>query len=713
MKKLLFAILFSSVVCNAQEKEVQIDSIVIQGRTKIKKEISEFKKHGQSTEIVSQYELNRNTNNFIEQSLGTLSGVQVDKRTTVGGQRIVVRGYGNDQKFNNWGVKMYHNNFPLTNADGVTILEDIDFSLINHIDVIKGPASTLYGGGVGGTLRFYIKPNSEKGTFLSQNLMGGSFKTLQSATRIDAISDKSSVIFNYNHFESDGYRPRGTSNRNNYTFLGNFKLNEKQNLEVYAAHNNSKEGVPGQISYADYYAGIDNGNLAYTRRNAGNHFISSRFSVGHQLKILPKLDNKTNIFYGNLEVDRKAAGAYENTMSPTYGVRTAFIFDKNLNENFKNNLEFGAEHLITKALTSNYRFTGTNPNVPDEVRPMNKNTYFKYNNFATSIFAVNRLTYQPWKMSFLAGVSFNKLGYDRVDLLAVPGAVSNYKDQSFEKDFKPNYAPHFALQKTYKTHVFNLSYSEGFNAPTAATAFVSGTSSANDNLKTERAKMWDLSAQGLLFNTKFDYQISLFDMKINDKLTQLSTGTYSYWSNTGNQHNKGFEISLGYVENFGSGFFKRVEPYFNFAHYNFKYSDFKTVLGGSLQDYSGKSVIGVPKNKFSLGLDFMTHSGFYLFNTFNYLGNVYSDFGNTNEVKGFHHLNSKLGYKKTFGKFDLDAFVLGNNLTNQINYTFLFLGNNVGDNDPDSQYPSNVATDITPGPKKAYFFGGLNLKYRF
>ena len=307
-KTIWIVAILATTFCYAQtqEQEKAIDTVQIQGRTKIKKERSEFKRHAQSTEILSNYELNRNTNNFIEQSLGTVAGVQVDKRTTVGGQRIVVRGYGNDQKFNNWGVKMYLNGFPLTNADGVTVLEDIDFSLINQVDVIKGAASTLYGGGVGGTLRFYIKPETTKGTSLSQHFMGGSFKTMQSATRVDAVSENSSVMFNYNHFQSDGYRPRGTSNRNNYTFLGNFKLNPKQDIEVYAAHNNSYEGVPGQISYEDYYAGIDNGNLAYGRRNAGNKFVSSRFSVGHHWKIIPELQNKTNIFYGNLEVSRKA-----------------------------------------------------------------------------------------------------------------------------------------------------------------------------------------------------------------------------------------------------------------------------------------------------------------------------------------------------------------------------------------------------------------------
>ena len=131
------------------------------------------------------------------------------------------------------------------------------------------------------------------------------------------------------------------------------------------------------------------------------------------------------------------------------------------------------------------------------------------------------------------------------------------------------------------------------------------------------------------------------------------------------------------------------------------------------ENYSGKEVVGVPKHKASLGLDFTTHSGFYLYNTFNYLDRIYTDFANTTKVKAYHQLNIKLGYKKSFGQFEMDAYVMGNNLTNRINYTFVFLGNSVGDNDPDSQYPQNVATDITPGPKSAYFFGGLNVKYRF
>ena len=51
---------------------------------------------------------------------------------------------------------------PLTNAEGITLLDDVDFSYVNNIEVIKGPASTFYGGGIGGTVKFYTRPSFEK-----------------------------------------------------------------------------------------------------------------------------------------------------------------------------------------------------------------------------------------------------------------------------------------------------------------------------------------------------------------------------------------------------------------------------------------------------------------------------------------------------------------------------------------------------------------------
>lgn len=708
---------------HAQENEKTIDEVEVYAKAKLAKEREEFKKHAQSTEIVSQYDINRNNPSFIEQSLGTMAGVQVERRTQLGGQRIIIRGYGNDQKFNNWGTKMYWNNIPLTGADGVTILDDINFGMINHIDVIKGPAATLYGGGSGGAIRFYTKPETQKGTSISEEFNTGSFGLFQTSTSATNVGDNHSITANFTHIGSDGYRPHGKSIKNFYTINGEFKLNEKQKITLLATHGNSLEQVSGQISFDDYYNGIDDGNFAYIRRGAKTKFVTSRVGIGHVWNITKNFSNNTTIFYTGTTSDRIAAGAFETYSAPNYGLRSVFNFTKDW-ENFSSNTEFGIEIQQSKSLISNYRFKSVKINEEPILRPMYDGSYFKYLNNQSNYFAVEKLTYKPWDLMFLAGVSLNQISYNREDLFAVPGLFvingTNYynKNLSFEKKFDLVATPHFALQKTWKDQIFNLSYSEGYNAPTSATAFITGINVANDNLLPEKAKMWDFSVQGILGKTNIDYQFSLFNIDIKDKLTQTrgtsGNQTYTYWTNTGDQKNKGLELSVGYAYKPNNSFLTKIQPFANYTFNDFKYSKF-SVNSPDLNEntFGGNTVVGIPKHKVALGLDFSTKIGLYLQNTYNYMGTVYTDFKNENKVKSFALLNAKLGYKHSFGKFDTDVFVIGNNLTNQINYSFLFYGHSINDSDTDNQYLGTKSTDVNPGPDKAYYFTGFNVRYNF
>ncbi|SEG27594.1 iron complex outermembrane recepter protein [Halpernia humi] len=718
--QLLLGAILASPFALAQNREQTIDSVQILGRNKIKHERAEFSRHAQSTETLGVYELNRNNSAFIEQSMNTMAGVQVDKRTNLGGQRFVIRGYGNDQKFNNWGVKFYLNSVPITNADNTTILEGIDFSLINSVEVIKGPAGTMYGSGVGGVARFYMRPETQKGVTLSQKTAGGSFGLLQSATRVDAVGDDYSVMFNYSHIQSDGYRPNGSSLRNDYAFLSNFKLNPKQSLTVYASQNYSHEGTPGQIPYDSYYAGSVEGNDAYTRKNSGNKFITTRASVTHNWQMLPNLSNQTSIFYSNLDANSVSAGALGNSSNPSYGFRSVFHLKNNIDENFKNDVEFGTEYQISRSLGTSYRFTGS-ITVPLETTGIAGSSYGKTYNQALSFFAIDKVTYKPWDLTLIAGLSGNNTKYNREDLLAIPNLIPGHTDNSFSKTYNTVFTPHIALQKVYKEQIFNLSYSEGYNAPTSSATFIGAPiNSTNENLQPERAKMWDFSVQGLLSKTRFDYQVSVFRINVKDKLTTIPTSTstgdiYTYTANTGDQRNQGLELSLGYVYSKNNSFLKTVRPFVNWSYYDFKYTNFKTIVGRGVTvpgNYDHKTVVGVPRNKLAIGLDLDTNVGLYLNNTFTYLGDVYADFANERLVKGFTQYNAKLGYKMRFGKFDTDLYIAGNNLTSQINYTFLFLGSNINDSDKGSQF-GNQQTDLNPGPNKAYFFGGLNLKYHF
>ena len=709
------------VAQSKQDSIYQLKNITINARPKILKEQSEFKRHGQFTELLSSQELNRNNPAFLEQSLGVMAGVQVDKRTQVGGQRIVIRGYGNDQKFNNWGIKAYFNQFPLTNAEGVTILDDVDFSIVDNIEVVKGPASTMYGAGVGGVVRFYLKNSDEKGISLTQNTTTGSFNLIQTNTRLDLVTDNASMFVNFGHLESDGYRPNGQSLKNFITYKGDFKFSDKQSVNVFLSHNYSHEGISGQIPYSYYYANNDPGNQAYLIKNSHLEMQSTRFGVSNNYKFSNSFRNSTVLFYSGTEWERVVAGAYEQASSPNYGIRSVFTKTNGISNEIENVLDFGTEIQQCKSLISNFRFTGDSNN-PLTVSPIAPGNYYKYTTNQQSVFIHDRINFKKYDVSVILGLSANHIDYDRIDLLALPGLiVGNTKNTSFSKSFATSYNPHIAIQKTYKDQIFNLSYSEGYNAPTASTSFIAALNKTNDDLIAEKAKMVEFSAQGLLFNTHFDYQVSLFNMNIENKLTQLSAanpagGSYTYTANTGNQVNKGLEASIGYVFTINSNpFLSKVTSFVNFSYYDFKYTDFSTRVGGILSDFSNKKVVGVPKQKYSVGLDFQSPKGIYLNSTFNYLSEVYSDFANTNIVNGFGLLNAKLGYKIATKnkKISLDFFVAGNNLTNQTNYTFLFLGGSINDFDPGNGFPIGMAADVNPGSSKSYFWNGINLKYHF
>ncbi|MDZ7897517.1 MAG: TonB-dependent receptor plug domain-containing protein [Arcicella sp.] len=722
MKKIYIILIpiFLSNISQAQTNHKELDEVIVKEKKKTERERSEFIHHAQSIKVLTETDLNRNNPAFIEQSLNIIAGVQMDKRTQLGGQRLIIRGYGNDQKFNSWGIKAYYNGVPITSAEGITVMDDIDFANLDHVDVIKGPAATLYGGGVGGVARFYMKPSEEKGISVTEKFAVGSFGLFQSNTRIDYVTDSSSMMLNYGHLQSDGYRPLGSSLKNFVSFLGELKLSRKQTLTTFLSHNYSLEGITGQIPYADYYAGIDKGNLAYTKKNSRNDFQTTRFNLTNSYTFSKNFTNTTSLFFFLQDFKRVVAGADENSMSPSYGIRSVFDWKTNFSSSINNNLTFGTEIQQSRSLISNFRFLGTDDTSPLKLQDISRGSYFKNITNQASYFFINRTTITPYDLSLIVGLSANNIGYSRADLFGGPGLVTGYnRDLSFEKTFSTSFNPHVALQKVFGKQIVNLSYSEGYNAPTATSAFIGTINKANDDLLPEKAKMIDLAVQGLLFDTKLDYQISYFGMDITNKLTQLSGvlangGTYTYFANTGNQKNNGLELSLAYTYvGTTKSFLKKVQPFLSYSNYDFTYSDFKTRFGGALVDYSGKRAVGLPNQKYALGLDILTNCGLYLNNTYTMIDDVYTDFANTNNVKGFTQLNSKIGYLLKTKRMEFDFYVAGNNLTYQINYTFLFLGNSFGDTDPGNGFSAGAITDVNPGPSKAYYFGGVNVKFRF
>lgn len=95
----------------------------------------------------------------LNEALATIPGVQVDNRYNYAlGERISIRGLGARAQFGVRGVRVLLDGLPATMPDGQTQLNHVDVASLGGAEVVRGPASALYGNAAGGVIRLSTPP---------------------------------------------------------------------------------------------------------------------------------------------------------------------------------------------------------------------------------------------------------------------------------------------------------------------------------------------------------------------------------------------------------------------------------------------------------------------------------------------------------------------------------------------------------------------------
>src|SRR5690606_26499912 len=95
--------------------------------------------------------LHRFDNTNILPAINTVPSVRMEERSP-GSYRLSIRGSSLRSPFGVRNVKVYYNNIPIPDPGGFTYLNQLGFYNIDNLTIIKGPGSSLYGAGNGGTL---------------------------------------------------------------------------------------------------------------------------------------------------------------------------------------------------------------------------------------------------------------------------------------------------------------------------------------------------------------------------------------------------------------------------------------------------------------------------------------------------------------------------------------------------------------------------------
>lgn len=682
----------------------------------------------QSIVKLNEVELKRGTGLFLNDAINANTpGVYMQSRTSSAGQAFNIRGYGNgargtngiNSNFDNQGSKIYLNGIPITDPEGITVMDDIDFGSVGNVEIIKGPAGSLYGLAIAGVVNLRtIKPEKNK-ISIGQDVLIGSYGLQRYTTHLQIGTDSSTVLVNYGRQQFDGFMPHTASHKDFVNMFGEFQLNAKQSIDAYFGYSNSYDERNGELTIKQYNENDFSGNPNYIKNNAHSEVIGIRAGVGHTYKFSDHFSNTTTLFGSGFNTNASSAGGWTDRLPVNYGLRSTLDMKFALSEKTALSGVAGIETQMQNSQTIGYAMVVDSQDISGYNIIGNQRSNQSTVTKTTSLFTEWTLTL-PYDFGVTAGIGVSNMDIELNDRTF--NATTNHPNSKripthYENSYKGLVSPHFAINKVFakKFSVFgSLSY--GYKAPVSSYFFIPTTGEVNKDLIPEIAAQIEAGIKGSLFKDKLYFELTSFSIGYIDRFTTVAvpnpsnTATlYTYMVNGGSQNNKGIEF-LAKVNAYQSktAAVKYIRPFVNFTYSNFKYLDFKfqSIAKNNgkdslvTTDFSGNKVAGVPPVVANVGVDFALKFGLYGNATYSYRDQMPFTSDGKNIADSYSLLNAKIGFRRELSKhFDLDVFAGANNITGEKYYYMVFL----------NQLPDAYI----PAPNEINYFGGVNLKYNF
>ena len=659
---------------------------------------------------LGESDLQRASGLSLEQSINTQPGLFMQSRTPWGGARITIRGYypstsGNSPNSNGLGTQVFLNDIPITDATGLTILDDVDFARLGSVEVIKGPASSQYGSAIGGTVLLNsVRPAPDQ-TSVNEQVVAGSYGLLRSTSSFETATAHSDLVIDYGYQDYDSFRPHSGSLKNFVHVTGDVNLSERQNLSGYFSYARSHESLAGEIDSAPFYARERVSNAAYLANDSRIDLNSVIAGVTDRYRIGEHFSNQSTLFATGRFVNQPFAHGFTDNTQFNFGARTSFGYDAQLG---RVGLTGSLGALVQRSqISTNGVFILPFP--PFVERPTNQENSATNGSLFTEWSAA-----LPHRVIVTAGASVNRNAFAIHNLLK-DGALFD-TTQTQRKTFDWVVTPRVLVSKGFATSsLVYASVSAGYTPPLLSNV-IANTGAVDLSLEPERAVQYEVGTTGAYLNDRLNTQFDVFDIENTNKLVSETSSSVTFTTNAGKQRNRGLEASVGYAfVRDSSRALSLVRPWLSYALTDAKFIDFKSDDNndGGTVSFSGNAVPRVPRNTFGAGLDVGTRQGFLLTSSFLHIDRVPVTFDNSTYVRGYDLLGARLGYRRTVAQhWMLEAFAGGDNLLGNTFYNFLFVGPNI----QGLATPAQGGTGdgyIIPGPYSATGYGSVSLRYVF
>ncbi|MEM8528646.1 MAG: TonB-dependent receptor [Bacteroidota bacterium] len=593
--------------------------------------------------------------------------------------RITVRGIGSRNLFGTAKIRAFLDGIPLTNGSGETTIEDIDLSLVDNVQIVKGPTSSAYGAGLGGVI--YLNTDSQnEGNELNISNTFGSYNLQRNLIQYKYGKDNFNLSIGLNRTHSDGYRENNEYDRLGFTVLSKYEKKDKK-LTLLFNHIDLKAFIPSSLNEDDFLNEPQKAAFAWGQVKGFEDYTRTLIGVSYQTDIGKKMTNTTSLFSSQYRSYESRPFNILREYSTSLGGRTKFkipLFNYN-------QLEFGAEFF-----DENYDWhtNVTNDGILGNLLSDNAEHRQYLNAFVQTRWYINDVIAS-------AGLNFNATDYDLEDRF--PNANDLSGDYSFDPVLSPFLTLHYEPNWLNGNTIFAIA-SHGFAPPTLEET-LTPDGNINPNIQPEQGWNFELGSRGQI--DWLTYNFSLYSMQIKDLLVARRTAADQFIGiNAGKTVHNGIELALSSRHNLRNSF--NLYPFLNYSFSDFIFEKFID----EEKDFSGNELTGTAPHITSMGIRF--DAG----NQQNFYGNINYQFvdamplrdDNSIYSEAYHLVNLKLGYRLDLGKnWQLDFSGGINNIFNE-QYASMLLINagSFGGRAPRYYYPGL--------PRN--FYGGVNMRYR-
>ncbi|UVC31058.1 TonB-dependent receptor PqqU [Pantoea sp. SOD02] len=597
----------------------------------------------------------------LSENLSSVPGLQIQNRQNYAQDlQISVRGFGSRSTFGLRGIRMYVDGIPATMPDGQGQTSNIDIGSIDHIDVLRGPFSALYGNSSGGVINVETETGQQP-TTLEASSWYGSYGSWRNSVKASGATGDGTQAGDVNYtvsasrFTTHGFRDHSSAQKN----LGNAKLGVRIDdvstltLLFNSVHVDAQD--PGGLTaeqWKDNPRQVASNVTLYDARKtvdqtqAGLHY-QRQMSENDDLSVMMYAGERETTQYQSIPKATQLRPGYPGgviSLSRHYqGIDTRWTHRDALFTipvTFTGGLDY---ETMTEKRKGYQNFSGDELGVQGEMRRNERNLMWNLDPYMQTAWQLTD------KLSLDAGVRFSTVNFDSNDYYVTDSDPDDSGNRRYHR-WLPAAALNYAIDNSWNAYV---SAGRGFETPTLNELSYRAADQAglNLNLQPATSETVELGSKKRIGNGLLTAAIFQTDTK-NEIVSDSSFEGRTSYKNAGETRRRGLELGLD--QQFGESWrFK--------AAWTLLDARYRSNACGT-ESCDGNRIPGIARNMAYAGLAYAPDQGWYAGTDVRYLSDIAADDENDVKAPSYTVVGVNSGYKWLVQNWTLNLFGRVDNL---------------------------------------------------